>query len=311
MTFKLGYLLPTREQVMADQHDAARLLSLAGQADALGFDSLWVGDSLLARPRHDPLTLLGAIAVAAPNAQIGTAVLLPMLRNPVVLAQQLATLDQISAGRLVVGAGIAADNPAIRAEFLAAGVPFEKRVGRLLEGFRLCRALWSGEPVDWQGRWELSNAVLAPRPYTPDGPPIWLAASVPAGIKRAAQHFEGWFPIGPEAQTFGQNNALYTEQAAAFGKPATTAIYLTVSIAANAAQGEQAIDNYLAAYYNIDPAIMRRFQACCGGDLQTVLGFISSFIANGADHVVLRLVGEHESQLQMLAEHRDLLSSAV
>ena len=86
---------------------------------------------------------------------------------------------------------------------------------------------------------------------------------------------------------------------------------MTISIAANAAQGEQAIDEYLAAYYNIDPAIMRRFQACCGGDLQTVLDFISSFIANGAEHVVVRLVGEHESQLQMLAEHRDLLSGAA
>ena len=73
--------------------------------------------------------------------KLGTAVLLPVLRNPVLLAHQAATIDQISEGRLILGLGIGADVPAIRAEFEAAGVPFEKRVGRLMEGFRLCRAL--------------------------------------------------------------------------------------------------------------------------------------------------------------------------
>src|SRR6266436_6047818 len=81
------------------------------------------------------------------------AVFLPALRNPVVLAHQLATLDQISEGRLVLGAGIASDVPNIRAEFVAAGVPFEGRVGRMMEGLRLARALWTGKPVDWDGRW--------------------------------------------------------------------------------------------------------------------------------------------------------------
>ena len=73
----------------------------------IGIDSIWVGDSLLARPRHDPLTLLAAVAAAVPDVGLGTAVLLPALRNPVVLAQQLATIDQISEGRLIIGAGIA------------------------------------------------------------------------------------------------------------------------------------------------------------------------------------------------------------
>src|ERR1700748_1126388 len=68
---------------------------------------------------------------------LGTAVLLPALRNPVLLAHQVATLDQVMEGRLILAVGIAADVPNIRQEFTAAGVPFEKRVGRLLEGLRL------------------------------------------------------------------------------------------------------------------------------------------------------------------------------
>src|SRR6185436_10918968 len=108
----------------------------------------------------DPLTLLAAVAARTKKPELGTAVLLPALRNPVVLAQQVATLDRIAEGRVILGIGIAADVPNIRAEFTAASVPFDKRVGRLVEGMALCRALWTGKPVTWpkpgsQGRWKL------------------------------------------------------------------------------------------------------------------------------------------------------------
>src|SRR5205085_6735344 len=193
MAPRIGYLLPTRENTMAGQPEAVPLLKLAERAAGLGFDSVWVGDSLLARPRHDPLTLLAAVAARTRRVALGPAVFLPALRNPVILAQQLATLDQISEGRLVLGAGIASDVPNIRAEFAAAGVPFEGRVGRMMEGLRLARALWTGQPVDWLGRWPLHGGVLGPTPYRPGGPPIWMAGSVRPALERAARHFDGWF----------------------------------------------------------------------------------------------------------------------
>src|SRR3954464_14278544 len=169
---KLGYLLPTRERVMENHHETGSLLALAEKAEALGFDSIWVGDSVTARPRHDPLTLLAAVAARTRKPELGTAVLLPALRNPVLLAHQVATLDRIAEGRLILGIGIAADVPNIRQEFTAAGVPFEKRVGRLLEGLRLARSLWTGKPVDWDGRWKVERGILAPTPHRPGGPPI-------------------------------------------------------------------------------------------------------------------------------------------
>src|SRR6185312_4262446 len=193
MSQRIGYLLPTRERVMEGRPETASLLGLAARAEGLGFDSVWVGDSLLARPRHDPLTLLAATAARTKKVQLGTAVFLPALRNPVVLAHQLATLDQISEGRLVLGAGIASDVPNIRAEFAAAGVPFDRRVGRMMEGLRLARALWTGQPVDWQGRWPVEAGVLGPTPYRAGGPPIWMAGSVRPALERAARHFDGWF----------------------------------------------------------------------------------------------------------------------
>src|SRR5262249_57798398 len=122
---KLGYVVPTREQIMDGRPEAAPLLSLAERAERLGYDSIWVGDSLLARPRHEPLTLLAGVAGRTHRVQLGTAVLLPALRNPVILAHQVATLDQVSEGRLILGVGFAAAVPNIRAEFAAAGVPFD------------------------------------------------------------------------------------------------------------------------------------------------------------------------------------------
>src|SRR5262249_26901620 len=112
---RIGYLLPTRENIMQGEPQAVPLLDLAMRAGDLGFDSIWVGDSLTARPRHEPFTLLAAVAARVPRVEIGTAVLLPALRNPVLLAHQVATLDQVAEGRFIFGVGIAADVPNIRA----------------------------------------------------------------------------------------------------------------------------------------------------------------------------------------------------
>lgn len=307
MALKLGYLLPTRENVMRGEPSGRVLLDAAKRAAGLGFDSVWAGDSLLARPRHDPLTLLAAVAGAVPDVQVGTAVLLPALRNPVVLAQQLATIDQVSAGRLVVGAGIAADTPGIRAEFAAAGVPFEARVGRLMEGFRLCRALWSGEAVDWDGRWRVEQGVLAPLPFSDGGPPIWLGAGVEAGVARAAKHFDGWFPTGPDPETFAAHQQFFTATAVEAGRDAaalTSALYLTVAVMDDAAAADAAIDTYLQDYYGAPARVLRKRQSCIGGPLDDVLAFIRRYVEAGAEHIVLRLIGDHDRLMTKLSAHR-------
>lgn len=312
MTVKLGYLLPTREKIMQASPSVRPMIDAAKQAADLGFDSIWAGDSLLARPRHDPITLLAGVAGAIPNIEVGTAVLLPALRNPVVLAQQLATVDQISEGRLIVGAGIAPDTPAVRQEFTSAGVPFDGRVGRYLEGIRLCRALWTGKPVSWDGRWSVDTATLAPVPHRKGGPPIWSAATVSAGIQRTAKHHDGWFPIGPDAATFSRQNKEFRAAATAAGRNLgglTTAIYLTVSIMEDAANAEAAINTYLEDYYGAPAPAMRKFQACKGGTGDQVINFIRSFVEGGAQHVVIRCVGDHRSIQEILAGRRDELLS--
>ncbi len=307
MTLKVGYLIPTRESIMRSQHSAKTLIDSGKRAADLGFDSLWVGDSLTARPRHDPLTLLAALAAAVDRVDLGTAVLLPALRNPVVLAQQLATVDQISEGRLIVGAGIAADTPTVQAEFAAAGVPFAKRVGRFMEGFRLMRALWQGEPVTWEGRWVLDAQSVAPTPYQNGGPPVWIGTSSDAGLQRTARHFDGWFPIGPDAPTLKQRRTQLFAQAQ--GRGLTTALYATIAVMQDEVQADAAIDEYLLGYYGVPPAAMRSIQACCGGNITTVVNFLQPYLEAGVDHLVLRLVGDHDAGLTAIAQVRPELAA--
>ena len=297
---------------MLESPSVRPMIEAAKKAVDRGFDSIWAGDSLLARPRHDPITLLAGVAGAIREVELGTAVLLPALRNPVVLAQQLATLDQLTEGRLIVGAGIAPDSPAVRAEFTAAGTPFEGRVGRYMEGIRLCRALWSGQPVDWEGRWSVKAGVLAPVPYRDGGPLIWSAASVPQGIERAARHHDGWFPIGPDPATFAQRNEVFQNAATLAGRKLedlTTAIYLTVSVMDDTEKAEAAIDTYLEGYYQAPASALRSYQACKGGDGDQVIEFIRSFVEGGAQHVIVRCVGDHDAVQKLLCERRDELMS--
>ena len=304
---RLGYLLPTRERIMEGVHETAPLLALAEKAEALGIDSVWVGDSLLARPRHDPLTLLAAVAARTLKVEMGTAVLLPALRNPVVLAHQVATLDRISEGRLILGIGIASDVPNIRAEFVAAGVPFEKRVGTLVEGVALMRALWTGKPVDWDGRWKMTGAVLGPTPHRPAGPPIWIGGSVAAARERTGRLFDGWFPNAPSPSDYAGQFAEVTAAARAAGRDAgavTGAMYLTLSIDDDAARAEARIDAYLEQYYGQRPDVMRKRQMCYAGPAQGASAWLKSYADAGASHLVLRFAGEHERHLQIVSRLR-------
>jgi alkanesulfonate monooxygenase SsuD/methylene tetrahydromethanopterin reductase-like flavin-dependent oxidoreductase (luciferase family) len=310
MAPKLGYLLPTREQIMEGKPDAASLLELATRAEAEGFDSVWVGDSVLARPRHDPLTLLAGVAGRVPGIEIGTAVLLPALRNPVLLAHQVATLDQISEGRLILGVGFAADVPNIRAEFAAAGVPFEKRIGRMMEGLRLCRALWTGEPVDWDGRWPVHQGVLAPTPFRKGGPPLWIGGNLTTSLERAGKFFDGWFPVAPGPDAFGAGLAQVRAIATAAGRDAGAiagAMYMTLALDDDAAKAEARLNSFLERYYLQPAAAIRGHQACYAGPASGVAAYLAAYAKAGVDHMCIRFAGDHQAHMAAVGKVRATL----
>ena len=305
---RIGYLLPTRESVMEGRPAAAPLIALAERAEGLGFDSIWVGDSILARPRHEPLTLLSAVAARTRRAELGTAVLLPALRNPVVLAHGIATLDQISEGRFILGVGIASDVPNIRSEFTACGVPFDKRVGRMLEGLRLARELWTGQPINWNGRWVMENATLGPMPHRPGGPPIWIGGMVRQSLERVGRLYDGWFPNSPDPGKWREQwDEIHRIAREAGRNPAalTGAVYLTLTIDDNKAGAEARMNAFMEGYYGRPAAEMRARQATNAGPAEGAASWLASWVEAGVDHLVLRFAGDHPRHLDAVSRLRD------
>ncbi len=294
MAVQFGVLIPTREAIMSGHPETAPLLAMADRAEAAGFDSVWIGDSLTARPRHEPLTLLAAIAGRTRRVRLGTAVLLPALRHPVVLAHVVGTLDRIAEGRVILGVGIAADTPAIRKEFAAAGVPFERRVGRFLETLEICRALWSRDGVSFGGKhFTLDAVTMQPKPHRPGGPPIWIGGSGPTAL-REAPRFDAWFPTGPSVEFFAQHFPAVQAAARAAGRPpdaVTGAAYVTLALDPDRAAAEKRLHAFLEHYYAAPARAIMARQATYAGPLEGCVEWLQRWIDAGAGHLMFRFAG--------------------
>src|SRR5499425_1045037 len=291
---EIGVLIPTRETIMSGRPETGPLLAMAERAEAAGFDSVWIGDSITARPRHEPLTLLAAVAARTRRVLLGTAVLLPGLRQPVVLAHVVGTLDHIAEGRVILGVGIAADGPAIRREFAAVGVPFERRVGRLLEILEICQALWHRDHVSFSGKhFTLDDVTMEPKPHRPGGPPIWIGGSGPTALREAAR-FDAWFPTGPSVEFFAEHFPGVQKAARAAGRPAdavTGAAYVTLALDASRAAAEQRLNTFLETYYAAPARTILARQATYAGSIEGCAEWLQRWIDAGARHFTLRFAG--------------------
>lgn len=294
MAVELGVLIPTREAIMSGRPETASLLAMGERAETVGFDSVWIGDSLTARPRHEPLTLLASVAARTRRVRLGTAVLLPALRNPVVLAHIVGTLDRIAEGRTILGMGIAADTPPIRREFAAAGVPWDRRVGRFLETLRICRALWSRDHVSFNGKhFTLEDVTVEPKPHRAGGPPIWIGGSGPTALREAA-NFDAWFPTGPHVEFFAEHFPRIQAAARAAGRGPDAVIgaaYVTVALDADPAVAEQRLNGFLETYYAAPAAAIRARQAAYAGPIEGCAAWLQRWIDAGARHLMLRFAG--------------------
>jgi len=294
MPSQFGVLIPTREAIMSRRPETGPLLAMAERAEATGFDSVWIGDSITARPRHEPLTLMAAIAARTRRVRLGTGVLLPALRNPVVLAHLIATVDRISEGRVILGVGIAADTPPIRKEFAAAGVPWDKRVGRFLETIEICQALWQRDGVTWNGRhFTLDGATVEPKPHRPGGPPIWIGGSGPTAFREAAR-FDAWFPTGPSVEFFAEHFPRIQAAARAAGRPTsavTGAAYVTLALDPSQAAAEQRLQSFLETYYAAPAQAIMARQATYAGPIEGCAEWLQRWIDAGCSHLALRFAG--------------------
>jgi probable F420-dependent oxidoreductase len=169
----------------------------AVQAEELGFDDVWVSEHIIV-PKDapyppsanfwDPVLTLTWAAAATKRVRLGTSVLVLPMRHPLPLAKELATLQNLSNGRLILGAGVGWLEP----EFDALGVPFKERGRRMDEGIAMMRAVWSQDPVSFDAKWipaKIETMRSQPLPVAPI--PIWIGGSSDAAVKRALR-LDGW-----------------------------------------------------------------------------------------------------------------------
>lgn len=309
---QVGVLLPTREQAINGSYAAAPLLDFAVQAESLGFDSLWAGDSLTARPRLDPLVVLSAAAAVTSRVTVGTAALTPALRHPLIGANLAASLDHVAGGRLVLGLGSGFPMPETEAEFASVGASFDGRVGRLDEITALWRRAWRstdpGAPTAFEGRfWQAEGLDRLPRPATAGGPPLWLAGSdTPRVLARVAQQYDGWLPFLPSVDAYGRAARRIAELAAEAGRApsaVTPAMYATVTVNPDRAAAKAELEHYIHHYYGRSLEQMATIQAYAWGSAEECAEWLGGYVRAGARHLVLRIGSlDPQPQLKEIAE---------
>jgi probable F420-dependent oxidoreductase len=307
-TASWGLLLPTREVVMAQgAPDLTKIIDLAVQAEELGFDSVWVGDSILARPRLEALTTLAAVASRTKRVRLGTAVLLSALRHPVLLANEAANVDILSNGRLILGLGIATKTPTTEREFAACGVPFGRRIGIFEEGVAIMRRLWTEPRVTFSGRhFQLQDVSAGLRPIQQGGIPIWLAGGVDNALRRVIRLGDGWFPNPRSPQALADLLAHLQTLAQEMGRdPASLhrCAYTTLNINTDTAQAAREMRTFVEGYYGAPYEVMVRNQGLCPGTAETCAQWLKDFVAAGAQTLVIRFGGPDQfSQLERCAK---------
>jgi probable F420-dependent oxidoreductase len=303
---KFGYLVPTRDAVMRSpdgRADIRRMIDLAVRAERSGFDSLWLGDSLLARPRFEALTTLAAISSVTSKIELGTAVYITPLRHPVPLAHTVGNLDLLSGGRFLFGIGLGPESPPVIAEYAAAGADFHKRGKLQEEAIQIMKSLWTGKRTTFRGaHYHIENVTLHPLPARDGGPPILMAASADAALKRLARFADGWLPIVPTPEDYAKDWQKIVGYCADFSRDPETlqrVHYLTLNVNPDEAEAARDIEEFLLAYYGPLHHHIKKTQAICSGTPERVAQFIRGFIEAGAPHFVVRLAtAAQEAQME-------------
>src|SRR5213592_3448076 len=174
--------------------DVKALVEYGVRMEQMGFDSLWVWDHILLGvepnfPIIDSLTLLTAIAARTTKIKLSTGILVLPLRNPVVLAKQLSSMDQLSDGRLLLAMAAGW----YKREFDAVGVPFDQRGKIMGENLEILKRFWTEDMVE--GEWtnhKIPAGVMYPKPVQKSRPPLLIGAYVDRVLKRAAVEGDGW-----------------------------------------------------------------------------------------------------------------------
>ncbi len=296
------------------------LISLGVDAEASGhFQSLWVGDSILAKRRPESVVLLAALAARTRRVRLAVGCMASFpIRNPILLATQWATLDLVAGpNRLILGAcqGGRGGGGDWEMEQDAFGVPTGQRVRRLIEGIEALQALWTEEKASYEGKYyQFSNVICEPRPVTKPRPAIWVVSNprpingdvshIQRATRRVARLGDGWMTTMVTPETFAERWQTILEALKDEGKdPASfdNSLYYNVNINEDREAAFKESKRFLDTYYNRDwPEDVVDLWVAYGNP-QEVIERIRGFVNAGAKEVTLRITAwDQRGQLERL-----------
>jgi alkanesulfonate monooxygenase SsuD/methylene tetrahydromethanopterin reductase-like flavin-dependent oxidoreductase (luciferase family) len=327
---EFGVNLNNREPLIAPDYDLQALLDLSERVEELGFDSVWVGDSLFSKPRYEAMTLLAAISQRTHRIRLGTACLVTSTRNPLYTALEWATLDQISGGRMILGPCMGNPEEGVKREFAALKLPFSDRATVFEEGLEVINEVFRTGATSFKGKYydfdEVafhSGTEMAPLKPQQSPPPIWVVSNprlvgdkptekMRAIMERACDRIirlgDGWMTCcratHPEELT--EQIGYLNEAAARHGHDFadyTVAYQVTMNIGDSQQAASQAFGDYISKYY---PELSRAMDLSNWGPVGTpedIAAWLREFHSRGVTHFICRFGAiDQFGQVQRFAE---------
>lgn len=285
-----------------------QLVALARGAEAAGFDSVQIGDHVQWHaPIFESTTLMATLAAVTDRLRIASSVILVPLRDPVLLAKTIASLDVLSGGRLILGVGLGGDNPA---EYTAMRIPITERGSRANEALEILRGLFAGERFSYRGRhFVLEDVAIAPRPLQV-ALPIWVGGISDGALRRAARYGDGWIAaFGSErkfARLSGRLHGFLAEEGRA-PDGFTFGTYVFVNLGPDAERAREAAVRYLDHVYRMPggPIIDRHGVA---GPVEACVEKVVAYVGAGARYIVLSPACSHTEWPRQLEAYAEVIA---
>ncbi|MGE3537657.1 MAG: LLM class F420-dependent oxidoreductase [Candidatus Tectimicrobiota bacterium] len=275
--------------------DIERILTVARSAEELGFASIWVTDHVFV-PRTldiiyrdnmlEPLALLSHLAAVVPRVRLGTSVLILPYRNPIIVAKMLATIDQLSHGRLIFGAAVGW----MEDEFRALNVPFSQRGALSDESLQIIRAIWTQGLVNHEGTfYQYEDMQASPAPFQQPSPPIWIGGNSARARRRVVELGDGWHTSGLDAASMAPGCAHLRDLWAQHGRQGQPTFSARVDLAI------EAVSDSVLSY---PPRPGRPTRIPVRGSVSAIVDSLGAFQELGLSHIVFETSTQsHQSTL--------------
>lgn len=281
--------------------------AFAEQAEELGYDSLWSTDHLsFENPILEGVVALSAFAGCTRRIALGTGILLLPLRHPSLVAKQVASLDYLSGGRVLLGIGVGGEGAR---DFAAVQVPVGERDARADEGIRVLKTLWAGGPATVDGRFfRFEDVSIEPGPTQSGGPPVIVGGRSAAALHRAGVIGDGWLAYMASPDRFARELAIVRAHAEGSGRNPDAlfrGLMLPTHVGSDADRARQHVVGHLSKRYGRPFEAYQVDRSCLAGSPPELVERLRAYRAAGVHHVVFNLAGPADAALaeaRLLAE---------